>query len=77
VAAKCLAGVTDCTVEGAGVGGLRMLTYGDGSTIVERLEAHVAETQRLSYAPLPDTPFGYSLTTVAVCDLGLNQADIV
>ena len=34
-----LAGVGNCTVEGAGVGALRTLTSVDGSTVVERLDA--------------------------------------
>ena len=69
-AGRYLAGVVDCTVEGAGVGALRTLTSADGSAIVERLETLDAVTQRLSYALLTDTPFADCLTTMALRDLG-------
>ena len=75
-AGQYLAGVVDCTVEGEGVGALRTLTSADGSTIVERLETLDAAAQRLSYAMLTDTPFGNCLTTMAVRDLGPNQAEL-
>ena len=75
-AGQYLAGVVDCTVEGEGVGSLRTLTSADGSTIVERLETLDAASQRLSYALLTDTPFGNCLTTMAVRDLGPNQAEL-
>ena len=69
-----LAGVGNCTVEGAGVGALRTLTSVDGSTVVERLDALDEAAHRLSYALLTDTPFGNCLTMMAVRDLGLRQA---
>lgn len=75
-AGQYLAGVVDCTVEGEGVGALRTLTSADGSTIVERLETLDAASQRLSYALLTDTPFGNCLTTMALRDLGPNQAEL-
>ena len=76
-AGQYLAGVVDCTVEGEGVGALRTLTSADANAIVERLETLDAASQRLSYALLTDTPFGDCLTTMAVRDLGLNQAELV
>ncbi len=75
-AGRYLAGVVDCTVEGAGVGALRTLTSADGSAIVERLERLDPASQRLSYALLTDTPFSNCLTTMAVRDLGSNQAEL-
>ena len=75
-AGQYLAGVVDCTVEGAGVGALRTLTSADGSAIVERLETLDAASQRLSYALLTDTPFTNCLTTMAVRDLGSSQAKV-
>jgi len=75
-AGQYLAGVVDCTVEGAGVGALRTLTSADGSAIVERLETLDAASQRLSYALLTDTPFTNCLTTMAVRDLGSSQAEV-
>ena len=75
-AGQYLAGVVDCTVEGEGVGALRTLTSADGSAIVERLETLDAASQRLSYALLTDTPFSDCLTTMAVRDLGSNQAQL-
>ena len=75
-AGQYLAGVVDCTVEGAGVGALRTLTSADGSAIVERLERLDPASQRLSYALLTDTPFSNCLTTMAVRDLGSNQAEL-
>ena len=75
-AGQYLAGVVDCTVEGEGVGALRTLTSADGSAIVERLETLDAASQRLSYALLTDTPFGNCLTTMALRDLGSNQAEL-
>jgi len=71
-----LAGVVNCTVEGEGVGALRMLTSADGSTAVERLEALDKAAHRLSYALLTDTPFRNCLTTVTVHDLGPSQAEL-
>ncbi len=76
-AGQYLAGVVDCTVEGEGVGALRTLTSADGSAIVERLETLDGASQRLSYALLTDTPFSNCLTTMAVRDLGRNQAELV
>lgn len=75
-AGQYLAGVVACTVEGEGVGARRTLTSADGSAIVERLETLDAASQRLSYALLTDTPFGNCLTTMAVRDLGSNQAEL-
>jgi len=75
-AGQYLARVVNCTVEGAGVGALRTLTTADGSTIVERLETLDEAAHRLSYALLTDTPFGNCLTTMALCDLGSNQAEL-
>jgi hypothetical protein len=75
-ACRYLAGVVNCTVEGEGAGALRTLTYADGGTIVERLEAldHVAH--RLSYALLSDTPFRNCLTTMELRDLGQGQCEV-
>jgi hypothetical protein len=75
-ASQHLAGIVHCTVVGAGVGALRTLTHVDGGTIVERLEALDQNARRLSYALLTDTPFGDCLTTMAVRDLGLDQAEL-
>ena len=69
--------IGDCRVEGDGVGALRTLTNGGGSTIVERLETLDNADRRLSYALLSDTPFGNCLTTMVVHALGLNQAELV
>jgi hypothetical protein len=77
VAGQYLAGVVDWSVEGEGVGALRTLTSADGSAIVERLETLDAASQRLSYALLTDTPFRNCMTTIAVRDLGRNQAELV
>lgn len=68
--------VVNCAVAGAGVGALRTLTSADGSTIVERLETLDETALRLSYALLTDTPFGDCLTSMAVRDLGPNQAEL-
>ena len=66
----------DCTVAGQGIGALRTLTYTDGSTIVERLEALDDATYRLSYALLSDTPFRDCLTTVTVYELSPGQCEV-
>ena len=58
------------------MGSLRTLTSTDGSTVVERLETLDAAAHRLSYILLTDTPFGDCLTTLAVRDLGPNQAGL-
>jgi hypothetical protein len=76
-ASQYLAGIVNCTVEDAGVGALRTLTSSDGSTIVERLETLDGVARRLSYALLTDTPFRDCVTTMAVSDLGPNQAELV
>ncbi len=75
-AGQYLNGVVTCTVEGAGVGALRTLTSADGSTILERLEVLDGDTRQLTYALLTDTPFRNCLTTMAVRDLGPNQAEL-
>lgn len=71
-----LAEVITCTVEGAGIGARRTLTYTDGSVIVERLETLDGAAHRLSYALLTDTPFRGCLTTVTVRDLGRGQGEV-
>lgn len=68
--------VSDCTVEGEGVGARRTLTLADGGTLVEHLEALDEVARRLSYALLSDTPFRECLTTVTVHDLGPSQAEV-
>ena|GEM_PF-511216 len=73
--------VVNCTVEGEGVGALRTLTFADGGTLVERLEALDEVARRLSYTllsdtPLSDTPFRECLTTVTVHYLGPSQAEV-
>jgi hypothetical protein len=68
--------VVQCTVEGAGVGARRTLTYADGGTIVERLEALDDVVHRLSYSLLTDTPFRNCLTTMVLRDLGPSQAEL-
>jgi len=75
-ACQYLVMVDDCSVVGQGIGALRTLTSADGSTIVERLETVDAAARRLSYALLSDTPFANCLTTMAVRDLGPNQAEL-
>jgi len=75
-ACQYLVMVDDCSVAGQGIGALRTLTSADGSTIVERLETVDAAARRLSYALLSDTPFANCLTTMAVRDLGPNQAEL-
>ena len=75
-ACRYLAGVVNCTVEGKGVGALRTLTYADGTTIVERLEAVDEVAHRLSYALLTDTPFRNCLTTATVRDLGQGECEV-
>lgn len=44
------------------IGALRVLTYTDGSMVVERLEALGEAGHRPSYAPLADAPFRNCLT---------------
>ena len=71
-----LAMVVNCTVAGEGVGARRTLTSADGNSIVERLEALDGDARQLSYALLTDTPFRNCLTTIALRDLGLHQAEL-
>lgn len=71
-----LSGVVDCTVEGDGVGALRMLTSADGSTIIERLETLDELAYQLSYTLLTDTPFRNCLTTMTIRELAPNQAEL-
>jgi hypothetical protein len=75
-ACQYLVMVERCTVEGQGIGALRALTYTDGSTIVERLQALDDAAYRLSYVLLSDTPFHDCLTTVTVHDLGPGQCEV-
>jgi len=75
-ACQYLVMVVDCKVEGQGLGALRTLTYADGSTIVERLEALDAIAHRLSYALLTDTPFRNCLTTMTLGDLGRGRCEV-
>ena len=75
-ACQYLVMVENGTVEGEGVGVLRTLTYTDGGTIVERLESLDPAARRLSYALLTDTPFRDCVTTMAVCDLSPNEAEL-
>ncbi len=75
-ACQYLSMVVNCTVAGEGVGALRTLTSADGSILVERLEALDKDAHRLRYSLLTDTPFRNCLTTMAVRDLGLRQAEL-
>jgi hypothetical protein len=72
-----LAGVVNCTIGGAGVGAERTLISADGSTTVECLETLNEATHRLSYILPTNTSFRNCLTTMAMRDLGLNQAKLV
>lgn len=74
---RYLASIINCAVEGAGIGALRVLTSADGGTIVERLETLDEATHQLSYFLLSDTPFRNALTTIALRELGPNQAELV
>ena len=76
-ACQYLVMVEKCTVEGQGIGALRTLTSPDGSTIVERLETLDEASHQLSYVLLTDTPFCNCVTTMAVSDLGPDQAELV
>lgn len=73
---RYLAMVTRCTVQGAGIGALRTLTYLDGSVILERLETVDEALHHLSYLLLTDTPFGSCLTTMALRALSLYQVEL-
>ncbi len=75
-ASQYLAGVSDCTVEGEGVGAVRTLTSADGSTVTERLETLDVADQRLSYALLKNTPFGNCITTMSIRDLGPSDSEL-
>jgi hypothetical protein len=75
-ACQYLVMVSGCTVKGLGIGALRTLTYPDGSTITERLEALDENAHRLSYALLTDTPFRNCLTTVTAQALGPGQCEV-
>lgn len=71
-----LTGIVDCKVEGNGIGGRRMLTAADGSTIVEQLEMLDTADRQLNYSLLTDTPFVNCLTTMALHDLGSHQTEL-
>lgn len=73
---RYLAMVTDCTVQGQGVGALRTLTYIDGSVIVELLEMVDEVAHSLGYIILSDTPFGSCQTTMTLRALGPNQTEL-
>ncbi len=75
-AGQYLVRVVYSTVEGAGVGAVRMLVSADGSTVVERLQTLDAAARRLSYVLLTDTPFDNCLTTMSVRDLGQGQSEL-
>jgi hypothetical protein len=75
-AGRYLPTISNCTVEGAGVGARRTLTHADGSTIVERLEALDEAAHRLRYALLTGIPFRNCLTTVSVRGLGVGQCEV-
>ena len=75
-AGQHLAMVVTCTVKGEGVGARRTLTYGDGSTIVERMQTLDEAARQLSYVLLTDTPFGDCRTSMVARDLDPNQAEL-
>ena len=74
--ARYLVMVTHCTMQGNGVGALRILTYVDGSVILERLETVDQAMHCLSYRLLNDTPFGNCLTTMALRALTADQSEV-
>ena len=74
--ANYLAMVTNCNVQGNGVGALRTLTYMDGSVILERLEMIDEATHSLAYILLSDTSFGDCLTTMQLRTLDSNRTEL-
>lgn len=74
--AEYISMVRHCSVQGAGIGAVRTLTYLDGSVILERLEMVDEAAHCLSFTLLSDTPFGSCLTTMALRALSLDRAEL-
>lgn len=74
--AEYISMVRHCSVQGAGIGAVRTLTYLDGSVILERLEMVDEAAHCLSFTLLSDTPFGSCLTTMALQVSGPKQAEL-
>ncbi|MGB7293393.1 MAG: SRPBCC family protein [Thermodesulfobacteriota bacterium] len=74
---KYITTIANVTMEGSGVGALRVLTRKDGTQIVERLENVDPQARTLRYAivssPLPLKNY---VSTMKVRDLGANRCKL-
>jgi hypothetical protein len=72
-----VAGIAGLSLNGAGVGAVRTLTYKDGSRATERLESLNDESRTLSYTILDSTlPLQGYVASLTVKDLGPTGCEV-
>jgi hypothetical protein len=75
---KWAPGIADLSLQGAGVGAVRTLTYQDGARVVERLESLNDASRLLSYTILESTlPLEGYVASLTVRDLGAAGCEVV
>jgi NADPH2:quinone reductase len=74
---KWAPGIADLSLQGAGVGAVRTLTYQDGARVVERLESLNDASRLLSYTILESTlPLEGYVASLTVRDLGAAGCEV-
>jgi hypothetical protein len=74
---KWAPGIANLSLQGAGVGALRTMTFQDGSRVVERLESLNDTSRSLSYTILESTlPVEGYVASLTVRDLGASGCEV-
>lgn len=73
---KYVEAISDCTIEGSGIGAVRTLTLQDGGKVKERLEEIDHEKTTLKYSMLDSPmPVANYTGTMQVRELGNNKSE--
>jgi NADPH2:quinone reductase len=74
---KWAPGIANLSLQGAGVGAVRTMTFQDGSRVVERLESRSDASRSLSYTILESTlPVEGYVASLTVRDLGASGCEV-
>jgi hypothetical protein len=74
---KWAPGIANLSLQGAGVGAVRTMTFQDGSRVVERLESLNDASRSLSYTILESTlPVEGYVASLTVRDLGASGCEV-
>jgi hypothetical protein len=74
---KWAPGIADLSLQGAGVGAVRTMTFKDGSRVVERLESLNDDSRSLSYTILESTlPVEGFVASLTVREMGASGCEV-